>query len=108
MADLIVLISAMPEAIVSHHLLKRQWVLGQAGCAILVFGNFLGINASSTRYWKNRFLVFQANNGLFTFVKCAQFFDESLAFSVLLWNDTLEYANHYSLKSSALWKGLRK
>ncbi|OQV21028.1 Thyrotropin-releasing hormone receptor [Hypsibius exemplaris] len=47
-ADLIVLVSAMPEAIVSHHMYKRQWVLGQAGCSVLVFGNFLGINASST------------------------------------------------------------
>jgi hypothetical protein len=51
-ADLIVLVSAMPEAIVSHHLMKRQWILGHAGCSILVFGNFLGINASSMRYVK--------------------------------------------------------
>ncbi|OQV21026.1 Thyrotropin-releasing hormone receptor [Hypsibius exemplaris] len=46
-ADLIVLVSAMPEAIVSHHLYAGQWVLGHFGCSLLIFGNFLGINASS-------------------------------------------------------------
>ncbi|OWA53619.1 putative Thyrotropin-releasing hormone receptor [Hypsibius exemplaris] len=44
-ADLIVLFSAVPEAISFHH--KRQWILGQVGCSLLVFGNFLGINAGS-------------------------------------------------------------
>ncbi|XP_055332991.1 thyrotropin-releasing hormone receptor-like [Paramacrobiotus metropolitanus] len=47
-ADLLVLCSAIPEAIVSYHLYARQWILGHAGCSLLIFGNFLGINASST------------------------------------------------------------
>ncbi|XP_055343880.1 thyrotropin-releasing hormone receptor-like [Paramacrobiotus metropolitanus] len=46
-ADLMVLFSAMPEQLLSHYLYKGQWVLGHAGCSILQFGNFLGINASS-------------------------------------------------------------
>ncbi|OQV19890.1 Thyrotropin-releasing hormone receptor [Hypsibius exemplaris] len=46
-ADLMVLVSAVPEAIMSNHLYFRQWVLGQVGCSVLIFGNFLGINAGS-------------------------------------------------------------
>ncbi|GAU91322.1 hypothetical protein RvY_03598-1 [Ramazzottius varieornatus] len=49
-ADLLVVVSAIPEAIMSHHLYAGQWVLGHAGCSVLIFGNFLGINASSIRY----------------------------------------------------------
>ncbi|OWA49968.1 putative Thyrotropin-releasing hormone receptor [Hypsibius exemplaris] len=45
-ADLIVLISAVPEAIVVHHI-GRRWLLGQAGCSLFIFFNFLGINAGS-------------------------------------------------------------
>ncbi|OQV15382.1 putative Thyrotropin-releasing hormone receptor [Hypsibius exemplaris] len=44
-ADLIVLFSAVPEAIVFHH--ARQWILGHVGCSVLIFSNFLGINAGS-------------------------------------------------------------
>ena len=48
-ADLIVLFSAVPEALMFHHIGIR-WVLGQAGCSLIVFNNFLGINAGSLRY----------------------------------------------------------
>ncbi|XP_055343530.1 thyrotropin-releasing hormone receptor-like [Paramacrobiotus metropolitanus] len=45
-ADLLVICTAIPEAVVFHHLGKR-WLLGPAGCAIFIFLNFLGINAGS-------------------------------------------------------------
>ncbi|XP_055343531.1 thyrotropin-releasing hormone receptor-like [Paramacrobiotus metropolitanus] len=45
-ADLIVLVSAVPEAIVVHHIGKR-WLAGQVGCSLFIFSNFLGINAGS-------------------------------------------------------------
>ncbi|GAU99981.1 hypothetical protein RvY_10910 [Ramazzottius varieornatus] len=47
-ADLIVLVSALPETIVSYHLYVRQWIFGSFGCSAWVFLNFLGINVSST------------------------------------------------------------
>ncbi|GAU96210.1 hypothetical protein RvY_07687-1 [Ramazzottius varieornatus] len=45
-ADIIVLLSAVPEAIVSHHTGIR-WHSGQVGCSVMIFTNFLGINAGS-------------------------------------------------------------
>ena len=48
-ADLLVLISAVPEAVVSHHIGKR-WIAGHVACSVFVFANFLGINAGSMRY----------------------------------------------------------
>ncbi|XP_055353626.1 thyrotropin-releasing hormone receptor-like, partial [Paramacrobiotus metropolitanus] len=43
-ADLLVCLTAIPEAIVSYHF-GNQWFLGQAGCSVFVFLNFFGINA---------------------------------------------------------------
>ncbi|OQV17701.1 putative Thyrotropin-releasing hormone receptor [Hypsibius exemplaris] len=45
-ADLIVLSTAVPEAIAFKYIGER-WLLGEAGCAIFVFSNFFGINAGS-------------------------------------------------------------
>ncbi|XP_055345114.1 thyrotropin-releasing hormone receptor-like isoform X2 [Paramacrobiotus metropolitanus] len=45
-ADLLVLISAVPEAIVFHNF-GRHWMAGQLACSLLVYTNFLGINAGS-------------------------------------------------------------
>ncbi|XP_055353576.1 thyrotropin-releasing hormone receptor-like [Paramacrobiotus metropolitanus] len=59
-ADLVALVSAVPEAVVSYHLYGRQWVLGQPGCSLLIFGNFLGINAGSlsiTAFSVERYVV---------------------------------------------------
>ncbi|OQV20049.1 putative Thyrotropin-releasing hormone receptor [Hypsibius exemplaris] len=46
-ADVLVVVSSMPEAIVSYQLHAGQWVLGQAGCSLMAFSSFLGINSSS-------------------------------------------------------------
>ncbi|OQV16168.1 putative Thyrotropin-releasing hormone receptor [Hypsibius exemplaris] len=45
-ADLLVIVTAVPEAIVFHNI-GKQWLLGPAGCSIFIFLNFLGINAGS-------------------------------------------------------------
>ncbi|XP_055341580.1 D(2)-like dopamine receptor [Paramacrobiotus metropolitanus] len=45
-ADLLVLFSAVPDQIVAHHI-GNKWISGQAGCSLMVFANFLGINAGS-------------------------------------------------------------
>ncbi|OQV21473.1 putative Thyrotropin-releasing hormone receptor [Hypsibius exemplaris] len=45
-ADLMVLLSAVPEAIISHHI-GWKWITGQLGCSAMVFFNFLGINVGS-------------------------------------------------------------
>ena len=46
-ADFVVLIAAVPQEIVSYYLIGNNWIWGQAGCAILIFLQHLGINASS-------------------------------------------------------------
>ncbi|XP_055348765.1 thyrotropin-releasing hormone receptor-like isoform X2 [Paramacrobiotus metropolitanus] len=43
-ADLLVCLTAIPEAIVAHHF-GNLWFLGQVGCSVFVFLNFFGINA---------------------------------------------------------------
>lgn len=47
MADLMVLLSAVPNEILSYYVLGEQWVWGQIGCALFIFAQYLGINASS-------------------------------------------------------------
>ena len=46
-ADFIVLIAAVPQEIVSYYLIGNHWIWGQVGCALLIFLQHLGINASS-------------------------------------------------------------
>ena len=46
-ADCVVLISAVPQEIVSYYLIGNQWIWGEVGCAGLIFLQHLGINASS-------------------------------------------------------------
>lgn len=46
-ADCAVLIAAVPQEIVSYYLIGNHWIWGHVGCAIMVFLQNLGINASS-------------------------------------------------------------
>ncbi|XP_055351756.1 LOW QUALITY PROTEIN: thyrotropin-releasing hormone receptor-like [Paramacrobiotus metropolitanus] len=45
-ADLLVIITAIPEALIGHHV-GKQWLLGSVECAVFIFLNFMGINAGS-------------------------------------------------------------
>nr|XP_053646767.1 thyrotropin-releasing hormone receptor-like [Cherax quadricarinatus] len=46
-ADCAVLIAAVPQEIVSYYLIGNHWIWGHVGCAIMIFLQNLGINASS-------------------------------------------------------------
>lgn len=46
-ADCAVLIAAVPQEIVSYYLIGNHWIWGRVGCAIMIFLQNLGINASS-------------------------------------------------------------
>ncbi|RWS09772.1 thyrotropin-releasing hormone receptor-like protein, partial [Dinothrombium tinctorium] len=46
-ADLMVLIAAVPNEIISYYVLGDQWIWGRVGCALFIFLQYLGINASS-------------------------------------------------------------
>ncbi|XP_022705340.1 thyrotropin-releasing hormone receptor-like isoform X1 [Varroa jacobsoni] len=46
-ADLMVLLSAIPNEILAQYILEDEWIFGRAGCAMFVFFQYLGINASS-------------------------------------------------------------
>ncbi|KAI1309464.1 Thyrotropin-releasing hormone receptor [Halotydeus destructor] len=48
-ADLMVLVSAVPNEILSYYVLGEQWVWGQVGCGLFIFCQYLGINASSAQ-----------------------------------------------------------
>ncbi|XP_013772475.1 thyrotropin-releasing hormone receptor-like [Limulus polyphemus] len=46
-ADLMVLIASVPNEILSYFLLGDEWIWGRVGCALFIFLQYLGINASS-------------------------------------------------------------
>lgn len=46
-ADTVVLFAAVPQEILSYYLVGNQWIWGDIGCALFIFSQNLGINASS-------------------------------------------------------------
>ncbi|XP_053201947.1 neurotensin receptor type 1-like [Panonychus citri] len=46
-ADLMVLIAAVPNEIIAYYVLGDQWIWGRVGCALFIFFQYLGIDASS-------------------------------------------------------------
>ncbi|CAM1298493.1 TRHR (predicted) [Pycnogonum litorale] len=46
-ADILVLITSIPNEIVAYYLLADQWIYGKVGCLIFVYLQYLGINASA-------------------------------------------------------------
>lgn len=46
-ADMMVLVAAIPNEILSYYLLGDEWIWGRIGCALFIFLQYLGINASS-------------------------------------------------------------
>lgn len=46
-ADCVVLIASVPNEILSYYLLGNEWIWGPFGCAIFIFLQNLGINAST-------------------------------------------------------------
>ncbi|KAF6215334.1 hypothetical protein GE061_010086 [Apolygus lucorum] len=46
-ADTVVLLAAVPNEILSYYLVGNQWLWGDIGCALFIFCQNLGINASS-------------------------------------------------------------
>lgn len=46
-ADLMVLLSSIPNEIMAQYILEDEWVWGSAGCRIFIFAQYLGINASA-------------------------------------------------------------
>ena len=46
-ADCVVLLASVPNEILSYYVVGNQWIWGPAGCAIFIFLQNLGINASS-------------------------------------------------------------
>ncbi|XP_076334640.1 thyrotropin-releasing hormone receptor-like [Tachypleus tridentatus] len=47
LADLMVLVASVPNEVLSYYLLGDEWIWGRVGCAIFIFLQYLGINASS-------------------------------------------------------------
>ena len=46
-ADLITLVSSVPQEVLSYHILGDYWVWGAAGCSLMVYCQFLAMNASA-------------------------------------------------------------
>lgn len=46
-ADCLVLFAAVPNEVIGYYLLVGEWIWGKIGCSLLVFLQYLGINASS-------------------------------------------------------------
>ena len=46
-ADLITLVSSVPQEVLSYHILGDYWVWGAPGCSLMVYCQFLAMNASA-------------------------------------------------------------
>ncbi|KAH9404706.1 hypothetical protein TYRP_000534 [Tyrophagus putrescentiae] len=46
-ADSMVLLASVPNGIIAYYILGDKWIWGRVGCALFIFFQFLGINASS-------------------------------------------------------------
>lgn len=46
-ADTMVLLASVPNEIIAYYLLGDKWIWGPIGCALFIFLQYLGINASS-------------------------------------------------------------
>ena len=47
LADLITLLSSVPQEVLSYHILGDMWVWGSLGCSLMVYAQFLAMNASA-------------------------------------------------------------
>merc|ERR1719400_670583 len=47
LADLITLVSSVPQEVLSYHILGDLWVWGSLGCSLMVFCQFLAMNSSA-------------------------------------------------------------
>jgi len=45
-ADTITLVSSVPQEILSYHILGHRWVWGPVGCTLMIYLQYLGIDAS--------------------------------------------------------------
>lgn len=45
-ADTITLVASVPQEILSYHILGHRWVWGPAGCTLMIYLQYLGIDAS--------------------------------------------------------------
>ena len=46
-ADLMVLMASVPNEIIAYYVLGDKWIWGRMGCALFIFFQYFGINASS-------------------------------------------------------------
>ena len=47
-ADTITLVASVPQEILSYHILGHRWVWGPVGCTLMIYLQYLGIDASGT------------------------------------------------------------
>ena len=45
-ADTITLVASVPQEILSYHILGHRWVWGPVGCTLMIYLQYLGIDAS--------------------------------------------------------------
>lgn len=46
-ADIITLLASVPQEILSYHIIGDKWVWGRVGCSLIIYLQYLGINASA-------------------------------------------------------------
>jgi len=51
-ADTITLVASVPQEILSYHILGHRWVWGPVGCTLMIYLQYLGIDASGNNPWK--------------------------------------------------------
>ena len=49
-ADTITLVASVPQEILSYHILGHRWVWGPVGCTLMIYLQYLGIDASGNLF----------------------------------------------------------
>ena len=57
-ADTITLVASVPQEILSYHILGHRWVWGPVGCTLMIYLQYLGIDASGWSFWNSLYLLF--------------------------------------------------
>jgi len=57
-ADTITLVASVPQEILSYHILGHRWVWGPVGCTLMIYLQYLGIDASGEVFSNKSFARF--------------------------------------------------
>jgi hypothetical protein len=79
-ADTITLVASVPQEILSYHILGHRWVWGPVGCTLMIYLQYLGIDASGELGMFTQVLNMMFSSDSILLLVCCQFADLQTTF----------------------------